>query len=242
MTKTIAHRGAPSLAPENTISSFLCAIQTKAEFIELDVRETKDNILIVIHSHSLEIMTGYDKNVADLTYDEIRQFIANVPAKFNGQYLTEYIPKLSEVLALIKNKSKVAVELKSSGIELRVLELIKRKRMINSCVIIAKELSSLKLIRKNNTNIGLVYLAYELNEKLIDKLCREKINYLLVGWDGIISDEIVKYGNDKSVKIWKYTIDDVEEMKELINYKIDGIVTNYPQILQKIKTQHLTKA
>jgi len=229
MTKIIGHRGVPSLAPENTTSSFLLAIKLKLDYFELDVRETMDKELVTIHMDEIKKMTGHEGAISKMKYTDLKKLIFNYPEKFGNNFLDERLPKLSKVLDLAKGKIKVAIELKADNIEKKVLDLVKRKRMIKNTVIISYNLNSLKKLRKSNKNIGLVYLSDKLNENTIDQISDLGINYIAIGRGGVITQNIVAYGLGKNVKLWKFTIDDKEEMNILIKENADGIISNFPQ-------------
>lgn len=120
-----AHRGASSIAPENTLSSFRKALEEGCKGIELDVHLTKDNHLAVIHDSSLRrtcrlpntITGSYDETpnlrVEDLTMEEIRRFDAGI--WFSPEFEGQRISTLEEVLAICSDDIFVDIEMKSSS-------------------------------------------------------------------------------------------------------------------------------
>ena len=119
----IAHRGYHSAetAPENSIKAFENAIK-EGFAIELDIHILKDNNIVVFHDDSIERMTGYNKNIEDCTFNEIKEI------KLLGT--EEKIPLFSDVLALVKGKVPLMIELKNSGkarsLEQHTYELLKK--------------------------------------------------------------------------------------------------------------------
>ena len=93
----IAHRGIHYNYRENTLKAFREAM-LKKYIIELDVHLSKDNIVVVFHDNNLKRLTGINKNIKDLTYDEIKNIID--------------VPTLNEVLSLVKGKVPIIIELK----------------------------------------------------------------------------------------------------------------------------------
>ena len=71
-----AHRGGALRAPENTLSALSYTWECGADFAEIDVQETKDGQLILLHDESLKRITGLDKNVWEMTYEEIEDLDA----------------------------------------------------------------------------------------------------------------------------------------------------------------------
>ena len=71
--KIIGHRGARGLKTENTLASLLTALKLNIDAIELDIRVTKDGHLVICHNENLKDVYGIDKNISDLTLDEIQK-------------------------------------------------------------------------------------------------------------------------------------------------------------------------
>lgn len=99
---TVAHRGASSYAPENTMPAFEKSVDMKAEMLEVDVQMSKDGELVVIHDHTIDRTTDGRGAVKDLTYEEIRNLDAG--NHFSKEFAGEKIPTLSEVLDEYRGK------------------------------------------------------------------------------------------------------------------------------------------
>lgn len=104
----IAHRGLfdNTSVPENSLPAFLKAMK-EGYAIELDVRLTRDDVLVVFHDDTLERMCGVEKRVRELTYEELRAY------SLSGT--TEYIPTFKEVLRAIAGAVPVLVEIKAGS-------------------------------------------------------------------------------------------------------------------------------
>jgi len=111
----IAHRGATSLAPENTMASFILAIEMGVDFIELDVQESLDDSLMVIHDSTVDGTTNQVGNVNTYTYTQLKAMDAG--SHFSSAFAGEKIPSLFEVLSYAKGKAKICIELKANNIE-----------------------------------------------------------------------------------------------------------------------------
>ncbi|OGN03952.1 MAG: hypothetical protein A2831_00075 [Candidatus Yanofskybacteria bacterium RIFCSPHIGHO2_01_FULL_44_17] len=105
----IGHRGAPGYPRygENTIASFAKALAIGADAVELDVRRSKDNKLVVIHDKTLDRTTNGHGLVSDFTYDELRMFDAGRAC---------HIPLLENVLDIFGQHYLINIELKESGL------------------------------------------------------------------------------------------------------------------------------
>jgi glycerophosphoryl diester phosphodiesterase len=104
----VAHRGASAYEPENTIRSFDNAFQLGADFVELDVRLSKDGSLVVIHDEAVDRTTNGSGLVRDLTLSELKLLDAGKGEK---------IPTLEEVLELFSEpEHKFFIEVKEPGV------------------------------------------------------------------------------------------------------------------------------
>jgi len=99
----VAHRGASSTRPENTLASFEGAVRLGARIVELDVRLTRDRVAVVMHDPTVDRTTDGAGPVHELTLDEIRSLDAGA-----GQA----VPTLEEALALLSGRAGVAIEIK----------------------------------------------------------------------------------------------------------------------------------
>ena len=107
----LAHRGACSYAPENTMAAFRLAIEQGADGIELDAKLCADGSVVVIHDSTVDRTTNGTGKVAELAFDELQQMDAGV--QFAPKYAGEKIPKLEQVLTELGDKTLINIELTS---------------------------------------------------------------------------------------------------------------------------------
>ena len=112
--KVIAHRGLSGTYPENTMISFKRALETKAEFMELDVHLSKDNQVVVMHDEDLSRTTSGTGLIGNYPLTVLKTFSAGFSKKFAYKFYKEKIPTLLEVLKLIeKSPIYLLIEIKS---------------------------------------------------------------------------------------------------------------------------------
>lgn len=126
--QSIAHRGASALAPENTLASFEKAIELGFDYIELDVRLSKDKQLVVIHDANVMRTTDGEGLIEDLTVKEIKKLDAG--SWFSPAYAGERIPLLNEVLKEVSGKTGIIIEMKSPENQPGMTEIL--ASMLNS--------------------------------------------------------------------------------------------------------------
>ncbi len=235
-TKIIAHRGFSDIAPENTLIAFQKAIEIGADYFELDVHQTKDGILVVIHDNTVNRTSSNNKTgkIRELDYSEILGVKVGYSKKFDAQFPDEKIPTLEEALQLAKGKIKVCVELKTDGIVNEVDKLIRELDMIEEVIIFAFNDKSLVNIKKLNPEVKTLLLKNYANIKTLDFVKEINANAIGVGYDTKITKKFVLYAHKNNIKVFKWTVNKEQKMKELIDLQIDGIITNKPDLALKL--------
>lgn len=219
----VGHRGAKAYAPENTLTSFKKALEIGVDAVELDVRKTKDNQLVVIHDADIKRTTNGKGLVSDLTLAQIKAFSAEGGEK---------VPTLEEALDFLDRKVKVLVELKEAGVEEQVLSIVKKCGLEKNVVITSFLEEALKKIRELNKNIeiGLIYAKHSNPIKAALEL---KANYLVALYRFTHTATIQK-AHENGLKIIVWTINTPEEAQEYAKKGVDGIATDKPDILSAI--------
>lgn len=119
----IAHRGASAYAPENTLAAFQKAVETNADWFELDCTLSKDCEVVVIHDDDLERTAGVEGAIRDLQYDEIAQY--DVGTWFSQEFSGERVPTLGQALDLAKaGQTGVYIEIKDSDDDAALLDAL----------------------------------------------------------------------------------------------------------------------
>ncbi|MGI9290250.1 MAG: glycerophosphodiester phosphodiesterase [Gammaproteobacteria bacterium] len=108
--KVIAHRGDAKALPENTLISFQAAIDKGMDFLELDIKLTKDGVPVVLHDASVERTTDGVGNVASLTFKELQQLDAG--SWFSPEYAGQQVPSLQQVIDLAIDRTCVYIDMK----------------------------------------------------------------------------------------------------------------------------------
>ncbi len=234
----IAHRGASGSKPENTKSSFLEAIRLKADIIEFDVHKTKDNQIVVIHDSTIDRTSNGTGKVSSLTLKELKSF--NVGTAQNHQTIST----LKEALQLIDKKATILVELKKTikGFEPLVLKEIARIPQHNHIWIHSAYFPILKNVRKLNPSIKLGYIVYfsyfhHLFRNYYKRLSR-KYNISFFSIDAIYGNQFfiqdfIKELQQEEINVFTWTVNDFMTMNKVINWGVDGIISNYPGLVKE---------
>ncbi len=222
MLLKIGHRGARAYEPENNIRSFKKAIELGANAVELDVRKTKDNKIVVIHDAEVDKTTNGSGKVNELTLEEIKQFDTEKGEK---------ILTLEEALEFLDKQVKILIELKEAGLEEPILRLIQEKRLEKNVIIISFHEDALRKVRALNDVVatGLIYVRHK---NPVDSALKLKAEYLLPLYRFTHSANVRK-AHEKGLKVIVWTINKEEEVAEYRKKGVDGIASDKPDILNK---------
>ncbi|APH13561.1 glycerophosphoryl diester phosphodiesterase family protein [Clostridium sporogenes] len=234
----IAHRGASSLAPENTLESFKKAIELKCDGIELDVHMTRDNQLIVIHDEFLDRTTNGTGSVRNLTLNEIKKLDAG--SHFSNKFKYSKIPTLKEALDLIvPSNILLDVEIKQwePEIEKNVITMIQNYNYEKKTIITSFNPMSVLKCKQICKDIKTGLLVFFLQTNPLDMKKKLKIDYLCmdVNYVKLFSQNNIDNLKKNNLKILTFTVDRKEDMAYMIKHKVDGIITNKPQLLNLFK-------
>ncbi len=126
-------------APENTLLSFQRAIAIGVDWIEFDLHQTRDGVLVVIHDNMVDRTTNGRGKVRNMTFKELRTLDAG-----NGQK----IPSLQQVIGLAKGRVKMDMEIKERGIEEDVVEAINEGDIMGQCMVSSFFYDSIKKVKE----------------------------------------------------------------------------------------------
>lgn len=241
------HRGAGGLAPENTLASIQLALDLGVDRIEIDVQQTNDNVIIVLHDRTLKRTTNGFGFIKSMNYADLLKYSAGI--KFNKVYAEEKIPTLEQVIDLINGKVELLIETKYSylyypNIERHILNVIKNKNAFGWCKIISFNDRALFRINKLNKDVRMgklfvgksatLPLSYDttINFKPLERyyFVDEIIVQHKYASKAFI-DKVHQFG--KELHVW--TVNDPETIEKLIERGVDGIISDYPNLLLKYK-------
>ncbi len=220
-----AHRGASVQYPENTMSAFVGAKNLGAVWIELDVQQTKDGQIIVIHDTNLKRTTGLNKNTWDVTYEEIKDLDAG--SFLNKTYKDERIPLLKDVVKWAKeNNMKLNIELKPTGkekdFEKSVVDIVVDNDYTADCVITSQIYSVLENVKKYNKNIETVYV---MSLAVGDITVLKAADHFSVEASSV-NKALVKKVHNAGKELYAWTVNSKENILKMINLKVDNIITD----------------
>ena len=239
-TKVWAHRGASDYAPENTLEAFELAVKQGADGVELDVQMTKDGELVVVHDETIDRVSDGTGRVVDYTLEELKKFTFN---KTHPEYPNAKIPTLKEVYELLYPTGlTVNVEIKTGivlykGIEEKVLKLTRKMGMENRVIYSSFYHKSLVRLKKLDPSVltGILYSDGWIDVvKYAKKLQVDALHPALYH---LQSKKLVEQAKKENLKLHVWTVNQKEDMEELVKRRVAAIITNRPDICRKVVDQ-----
>jgi glycerophosphoryl diester phosphodiesterase len=254
---TIAHRGASAYLPEHTLPAYALAVEMGADYIELDLRMTKDGRLAVIHDNDLERIGGTGGQVSDKTMDELKNvspgpaFNEENPELAQTSHEQLSIPELRDVLIRFGTAVNYYIELKAppegGGMEKAVIGELERYGITEKAgqhdlpPVILQSFSEESLIRlhKMRREIPLIQL-YSFKDNA--DLSSEDLEYLQSYASGIgIPAASAHAGFIEKVEGWEldvhvFTVNEEQDILRLIRMGADGVFTDRPDVARRVSS------
>jgi len=247
MISFVAHRGESFWAPENTIAAIRLAWINKADGVEIDVRLTKDNKIVVIHDSNTKRTSGVAGKVNSKSLESLKKL--DVGIRKGRKWHSERIPTLEEVFETVPHGKFVMIEIKCTTAILPILKnLLRRTNLRHSQIKLAgfglKKMSEVKkafpqfevyrIKRVDRENI--ILNSYRLN-RLIKSSKKNNLDGLSLSYSGWLSKKKIEKIKSAGLKVFVWTVDNPSKALKLINSGADWIISNKPSWLkEKLKS------
>ncbi len=233
----LGHRGVPLREIENTLPSFKKAIEEGADGIELDIRVTRDHVLVVSHDNSLKRVYGSDLLIESSTYHEI------VNAAPQIARLSEVFDALGEIYYDIEIKADQPIDYKREVVTLLVEELEKRKELWEKIMVSSFNPIAMKQFANLTDNKFEMAVIYDGPPTTLPFFMRHgegrlffKCSFLKPKWD-IATREKTKR---RKYEVVPWTVDTKESLLEMIKLDPPFIITNDSEkIVRILREQNL---
>lgn len=233
-----AHRGASGYRPQNSISAVKKAIELGAKAIEFDVQLSKDGIPVIIHDFVLDKLTSNGKGwVSNYTCHELQSF--NLTNRFGAEFDCEKIPTFEDFMKLLPKEMFINVEIKSIASERRdlvdrVVEILKKYPEKNNVIISSFDHVLLQMLNEKYPEypIGMLTGTYLINMGKYFDECGLKADSINIALE-LVEENLIKDLHSRGYKVFVYTVNSKVLALKLKNLGIDGIFSDYPDILER---------
>lgn len=245
----IAHRGSSGAAPENTLAAVRLAIAHRADVVENDIQRTSDGELVIMHDTTLTRTTDVEQvfpdrapwNVRDFTLAEIKQLDAG--SWFDPAYAGQRVPTLAEWVDEVGQSAGMLLEPKAPELypgieqdldkELRSLPVFERALKADRVVVQSFDHTWLKAYGDlaPDVPVGLLYGSRPTTADVEAAAAwADQVNPALGAIDETTVDAVQAAGME--IHVW--TVNGGADMRRAVRWGVDGVITNYPQVLDDI--------
>lgn len=245
--KVIAHRGWSAIAPENTEIAIEKALDLGVDMIEIDVRRTIDNKLVVFHDAALSRTTNARGMVRHKTWEELKGLEHG--SWFDMKLADQRILRLEEVIEMVKGRSRLMIEVKVdkkdsfSHCVPKLIKTIKRTKSDDDLCISSFRTEILERIHQEAPRLELHKLLvfkiplspYYFDEKITRGEIFKESYLKAINIDyRYVTTPLIQYLRKQNKEVYSWTANKRRPMRRLIRMGVDGIITNYPSLLKNL--------
>ncbi|QJB37067.1 glycerophosphodiester phosphodiesterase family protein [Chitinophaga oryzae] len=218
-----AHRLAHTNYPENSLGALQEAIRQGIDIAELDIRLTKDSVLVLMHDKTITRTTGRKGNVSSYTYAELQQF----PLLHNGQPTTERIPSFKDALLLAKGQIMIDVDFKADSEEAARIayELIRSTGTTRQVLFFIYDYKDATFLRRLDKQVPVMPRAHDATETAaILKMDKFPVVHVDESFTDSLMNNIRKAGS----RVWINALGDFDAMERVAeNTGFDLLLSKY---------------
>jgi glycerophosphoryl diester phosphodiesterase len=226
-----AHRGASIRAPENTMAAFRAALDAGATYIELDVQHTRDRRIVLLHDGDLLRIGSDARKLGELTESDLAAI--DIGRKYDAKFTGERTPTLEEVIALVRGKAKINVELKYNvpdpELAPAVIDLLRREDFIDQVVITSLDYAALRQVESIEPRLVTGHIV----TKAVGDILRTDADFLSLG-SALATRSLIRRAHAAGKKVHVWTVNNPDVMLRMIERGADNIITDDPALLVKV--------
>lgn len=237
-TAITAHRGSARKAPENSLSAIRQAIAEGADYVEIDVQESKDGALVLVHDADLARQGGVARRVSDMTLAEVKA--VDIGSSVDAAFAGEQVPTLDEALTLVEDRARLMIELKyyagEQRLAERVVHAVQARGMTDQVVLQSLTWRGLEAARRLAPRM---WVGYILATPVRDP-GRLDVDFYSVN-QRLLDPAFVARAHRRGRKVMAWTVNDPGEMIALAGMGVDNLITDVPAQARRALQQHWDK-
>jgi glycerophosphoryl diester phosphodiesterase len=227
--KVTAHRGYHRAAPENTRAAIQSAIDAGADWAEIDVQETADGEVVVLHDRDLNRLTGDPRRLAELTLDQLRR-LRFLP-QYAGDFPDEQVPTLRELLAVARGQIKLNIELKyygwsttkSTTLAPKVARILREEEFEDDCFVASLEYTGVQDAKRHNPKLRTAVIV----SAAVGDISRLDVDVLSVN-AALVDDRLLREARRLGKEVHVWTVEEPRDMRRWIERGVNNIITDDP--------------
>lgn len=221
----IGHRGAAGYEPENTIRAIIKGFECGADYVEVDVRQTKDGYLVLMHDEKVDRTTNGRGYLRELTLEEVRKLDAGKGEK---------VPLVEEVLEVVKKKGGgIVFEIKEVGIEEKLLSLIEKFKMIDRVIIASFHYEALEKVKEINDEVCLSLIFSKDPISNLKRAIKLGVDIVSAHYS-LIDSNFIEKAYKLNLKVNAWTVNEKDLVVKLVKLGVNSITSDYPCLVKEV--------
>lgn len=227
----IGHRGAAAHAPENTLAAIRAGIEQGADWIEVDVQETADGAVVVVHDSDFMKVAGVPAKVWQKSLEEVQAI--DVGSRFAQRFAAERVPTLEQALDAVRGRARLVIELKYYGhderLEERVAEIVEARGMKDEVALMSLQYRGVRKMKslRPGWSVGL------LSATALGNLSRLDTDFLAVS-TRLATAGFMRRARRAGKPVYVWTVNDPVTASRMISRGADGLITDEPAMVRQV--------
>lgn len=231
-TEIMAHRGASHVAPENTLAAIRQAIADQADWVEIDVQETADGKVVVVHDSDFMKLANNPLKIWNAPLAALEEI--DIGTWFAPEFSEERVPTLKEVLELCRDQIGVIIELKYYGhdqrLEPRVIEVVESLEMSDQIMVMSLKPDRVAIVKELRPE----WKCGVLMSVSLGDIKNFQADFLAVN-AGFVGRQFINRAHRAGKEVFVWTVNDALSMSAMMNKGVDGILTDRPELALQVR-------
>lgn len=227
----IGHRGAAASRPENTLASIRAAVEDGADWVEIDVQETADGEVVVIHDSDFMKLADMDLKIWDATVDDLSGI--DIGSWFSPDYAAERVPTLAQALEVTRDRAVLLIELKYYGhdedLEARMTAIVEAAGLADQVAVMSLKYPAVQKMMALRPDWPVGVLA----ATAVGDLTGLDGEFIAVN-AAMIGPRLVRQARNQGKKLFAWTVNDPMAMSAMISMGVDGLITDEPALARDV--------
>ncbi len=227
----IAHRGAAGSRPENTMAAIEEALQQGTDWVEIDVQETADGKIAVVHDADLMKLAGQPLQIHATAFAELSS--VDIGSWFAPEYADQRVPLLRDVLEMTRDRAGLLIEFKHYGhavdLEAKVIDIVEDMGMADQVALMSLKYPSVQKSRALRPEWRSGVLA----ASAVGNMARLDGDFMAVR-TAMAQPGLIRSLHAAGKDIYVWTVNDPLQMSKMISIGVDGIITDEPGLARQV--------
>ncbi len=228
-TGVTAHRAGPKSAPENSLAALRLSLAARADFVEIDVQQTADGEVVLLHDRDLRRVTGDPRELSTVSLAELE----DLRLRSAGTATDEGIPTLAAFLGACDDKLRLNIELKdfarTPDLARAVVDVLRRQDFTARARVSCFRLPPLAEVRRLEpaVPIGMILSAST------GDITRLPVDFLSLN-QRLVRADLVRRAHRRGLEVHAWTVNDRETALRLLDLGCDNLITSDPALVREV--------